>query len=193
MKRLAVCALLLLAGAAGCASVRPDNDRCADFGPGGRLCLLPPADLPTVSLTHLVRLSKPDAQEIFIGRVRANGKHLRIAATSLFGPDLFTVGYDGERIARQGGDPRLRPVYLLAVMEFIFAPAERLRPALHGLRLSASNPSGRCLENHQTKVLCVHSDGKPLRDARLEIVMPPSKITMTLTPMQPSTRNGATR
>lgn len=180
IKRCVAAAALLLSGCAG-APVQPAN--CADFGPGGRFCLLPPSAFSPTTLTHLVQVDGPNGKQSFIGRLQIRRQSIGLAATSLFGPNLFSVSYDGKRIVRRGGSDKLRPVYLLAVMEYLLLPHERLPAALDGLH-SQTVPSGaRCLLNHDTRVLCVTPAAGDPATTTLQVELPTAGVTLQLRPL----------
>lgn len=189
MKRLLGCMLLLLG--AGCAGMPPGALECADFGSGSAFCLLPPAALRPIRLTHLVQISRPDGEQSFISRLRVDDQVMRLAAASLFGPNLFSLRYDGHTLTRHGGDAKLRPIYLLAVMQFVMNSPAQLKPALHGLHEQRDANGERCLLNHGTRVVCVRQEGANLHTARLTISMPSAGIKMTLKPISNPTQEPA--
>jgi len=181
MNRWILAAVLLLLTA--CAGHRPQTAPCAELGPGGRLCLLPPSAFPPLRLTHLVTLDGPQGKQSFLGRLQVGPNAIHVGATSLFGPSLFSIGYDGTRISRQGGSEQLRPVYLLAVMEFILMRPEQRRSAVDGLEIRLTRDAGRCLLNHGVRVLCVAPAAADPRQGILRVRLPQADITMTLRPL----------
>lgn len=180
IKRAMVAAAIFLSGCAG-NPVSPSP--CAAFGPGGRFCLLPPTAFAPTTITHLVQVDGPDGKQSFIGRLQIRRQSIGLAASSLFGPNLFAIHYDGQHIVQQGGNEQLRPVYLLAIMEYVLLPAERVATAIDGLQSKRLSDGARCLLNHKVRVLCITpADADPRSDS-LRVDLPKAGVTLQLKPL----------
>lgn len=170
---------------AGCASL-PSTPGCTRLGQDGVFCALPPAALPAVSATHLVTVIHAGESQSFIGRLQIDAQHLRLAGLSLFGTELFTLDYDGRQLTSHSADSKLRPELLLAMLELTLAPAAELPPQLRNLRLSVSTEGARQVReftSHGRLVARIEISGSTLSTADINIVIPPAKLALQLTPL----------
>lgn len=185
MKSVLALILATLSLLAGCASP-PPAPGCTRLGPDGVFCALPPAALPVVSATHLVTVTHAGESQSFIGRLQIDNRQLRLAGLSLFGPELFTLDYDGRQLVSHSVDRKLRPELLLAMLELTLAPAAELPPQLRNLTLNVSTEGQRQvreLTSHGRLVARIEISGSTLSTADINIVIPPAKLALQLAPL----------
>lgn len=178
-----LCTFLLLLVLSACAAVPRQSSECVHFSADAAFCLLPPAAIQPVRVTHLVRISSDKSQQVFIGRLQVDRNEIRLAATSLFGPDLFVLRYDGHALSVRGGDKRLRPAFVLAVMEFVAASPKQLATALRGLSEHSTADGLRCLMAHGARVMCVNRTAGNLQSAKITVTVPASGLSIRMTPL----------
>ncbi len=184
MKR-ALLAAALCALAAACATL-PTAAPCVALGPGSELCLLPPAALPAQTSVHVIAFRHDDEEQSFIGQTRIDAAAVHVVTSSLLGPSLFSVDYDGRHIVTQPADGPWHADLLLARMQLALAPKEALAPALHGLTLRQTDTA----DGYRREFL---RDGKAVAEVdvkgrvpvqTIHIDIPPAKISVTLTPLE---------
>ena len=188
MNRHAVPLLVMLSLLAGCASV-PLAPGCTRLGHDGAFCPLPPAALPAVSVSHLVTVTHAGHSQTFIGRLQIDAHHLRLAGLSLFGTELFTLDYDGRRIASHSVRGNLHPELLLAILELALAPAAELPSQLHNLTFTVAPPGTRQVRELWESghlILRIETTASPLASAQIRIAIPPAKLALQLTPLAAS-------
>ncbi|MGH8398340.1 MAG: DUF3261 domain-containing protein, partial [Gammaproteobacteria bacterium] len=115
MKLKPVALILAALFVTGCASVPPPN--CVAFGRGGQFCLLPPADLPVLDGARMVTIDRDGKKQMFIGQLHIDRHVIRLAGSSLFGPSLFTVSYDGHTLHSTTAQVSQRADLLIAMLE----------------------------------------------------------------------------
>lgn len=179
--------LLSIALIAGCATMSK-LPGCVKLGPYGQICPLPPAALPAVDAGHTVAITHDGERHTFLGRLQIDSDELRLAAFSLFGTHLFTIAYDGRDIVSRPQRQALHADLIVALLEVALADPKALRPRLHGLTLKIiekENAEVRKLyERGRLAARIEKETGEPLSAARLEIEIPPAKLTLRLKPLE---------
>lgn len=185
MKSRSILLLTMLSLLAGCASA-PLVPGCLRLGRGGQFCPLPPAALPALSGTRLVKVTHQGQTQTFLGRLQLDAQHLRLAGLSLFGTELFTLDYDGNQITSHAVQGNLHPDLLLAMLELSLAPAAELPPRLTGLTLTVSSTGGRQIrelwESGHLLARIEESAAAPA-GASIRILIPPAELSLQLTPL----------
>lgn len=183
MKRIVLPSLLLgTALLAGC--VTPLLPGCTRFGRSGQVCLLPPADLPSVDAVHLVSVTREGHTDTFLGQLHIDAKALHLAGSSLFGTGLFTLGYDGNQVTVQPDESQLPADKLVVMLELALLPPERLRPRLHDLDLMVHQESGgevRDISERGHLIVHILRGPGPLAEAPLQMDLPPLKLSVKMT------------
>lgn len=176
---------MLVASLAGCATT-PLGPGCRRFGRDGQLCLLPPASLPPVEGSHLIKVVHDGQEDAFTGLLHIDAHDLRLAGFSLFGTSLFNIEYDGETVKSVPAQASLKPDMLVAMLELAIADPALLQARLHGLTLKVSSVDGmRIREVSEGARLIAHIEesGTPLAEATIRIQIPPLKVSVVMTPM----------
>jgi hypothetical protein len=176
---------VLLASLAGCATT-PPTPGCTRFGRDGQLCLLPPASLPPVEGSHLIKVMHDGREDAFVGLLHIDDHALRLAGFSLFGTSLFNIEYDGESVKSAPAQGSLKPDMLVAMLELAIADPALLQERLHGLSLNVSSAGGRELRDVSESgrlIAHIEESGTPLAGATIHIEIPPYKISVEMTPM----------
>lgn len=177
--------LLLLAGLAGCATPIPPG--CTRIGRDGAFCPLPPAQLPAVEGSRLVKVLHDGQEDDFMGLLKVDSGELRLAGFTLFGTSLFNLTYDGEKAVSVPDQGRLKPDILVAMLEFALADPALLQPRLQGLTLKLGTDQGgevRDLYEKGTLIVHVERSAGPLADAHIRIDIPPVKLSVEMAPME---------
>ena len=183
LRRLAI--LLLLSGLAACATPIPPG--CTAIGRDGAFCPLPPAELPVLEGSRLVKVLHDGQEDDFMGLLKIDPRELRLAGFSLFGTSLFNLTYDGDMAVSVPDQGRLRPDVLVAMLEFAVADPMLLQPRLQGLTLKLStDKDGEVRDLYEKGKLIVHVERSagPIADARIRIDIPPVKLSVEMTPME---------
>ncbi|HEV2331603.1 MAG TPA: DUF3261 domain-containing protein [Gammaproteobacteria bacterium] len=183
MRRLALLLLPLLF--AGCATPLL-GPGCTPFGRDGQLCLLPPAALPPLEGSHMVKVTHDGQEDAFLGLLHIDSRKLELAGFSLFGTSLFDLTYDGTTVTSVPVDSKLKPEMLVAMLELSLADPKLLQGRLHGLTLkTASDGNLEERDVYEGDELIVHlqRDLKPLDQATLSIEIPPRGIKVEVTPL----------
>lgn len=179
---LAVALLCLLAG---CATPLLGPE-CTRFGRDGQLCLLPPAALPAVEGSHMVKVVHAGREDDFIGLLRIDAQSLRLAGFSLFGTSLFNLEYDGTRITSAPAQGSLKPDMLVAMLELAIADPNALQQRLHGLTLQTGSQGGADTRDvYESGRLIAHLErsGASLSEADIRIDIPPLNVSVEMTPL----------
>jgi hypothetical protein len=182
-RNLLALASLALLSACATAPVAPN---CTRIGHDGQFCMLPPALLPAVSATHLVTVQHDGREDTFMGQLQIDSHALRLAGFSLFGTSLFTIEYEGQRIATQPAQLDMHPELLVAMLEVALADPAAVRDRLHDLtfKLSRSGETQvRELYEHGHLIARIERTGAPLADAHLSISIPLAKLSVRMTPL----------
>lgn len=177
--------LALLVSLAGCATT-PLGPGCARFGRDGQLCLLPPASLPPVEGSHLIKVVHDGQEDAFMGLLHIDAHDLRLAGFSLFGTSLFNIEYDGDTIKSAHAQGSLKPDMLVAMLELAIADPALLQDRLHGLSLKMRSAGGmqvRDVSEGDRLIAHIEEIGTPLVEATIRIQIPPYKISVEMTPM----------
>lgn len=185
MKRL--CLPLLLMTVSAC--VTPLLPDCTRFGRDGQVCLLPPSALPKLDATHIVTVTRDGKPDSFLGQLHIDDQALRLAGSSLFGTELFTLSYDGKTLQVEPENPQLHTDDLLVMLELALADPAEIKPQLHGLDLTVSDgPQGQVRDILERGRLIVHilRGPGPLSEAPLSIDIPPLKISVVMKPLSDS-------
>lgn len=181
--------LALLVGALSACVSLPGQVPCVSFGPGAGLCLLAPAELPAVDAAHVISFKHDEDEQSFIGQTHVDSHSLKLATSSLLGPSIFSVRYDGHTIETQPADGPWHADLLLASLEMALASKEALAPALHGLTLQQIDTAdGYRRDILRGQELMAHIDvsGPPAaRSVRIDF--PPAHITVSLRPLPAAT------
>ncbi len=171
--------------AAGCASVPPAG--CVAFGRGGQLCLLAPAQLPALDGVHLVTIDHDGTQQTFIGQLHIDAHIIRLAGSSLLGPGLFTVSYDGHTLHSAPANGPQRADMLIVMLELVAARQRVLQPALRGMRLTQTTAADgkRVRELFAGGRLVAHIEisAGPLRQATIRLDIPPAHLSVLMQPL----------
>ena len=177
--------LLLLVVLAGCA-VTPLEPGCTRFGRDGQMCLLPPAALPAVEGSHLVKVVHDGQTDTFMGLLKIDPETLRLAGFSLFGTSLFNIQYDGKTVSNEPAEIALKPDMLVVMLELAIADPAKLPERLHGLSLTVREDQGtEVREISESGRLIAHMEiaGSPLADATIHIQIPPINVSVEMTPV----------
>ncbi|MFI4920068.1 MAG: DUF3261 domain-containing protein [Gammaproteobacteria bacterium] len=180
-----LCLALLLAMFAGCATT-PLGPGCTRFGRDGQMCLLPPAALPKVEGSHLVKVTHAGQTDSFMGLLKIDAESLRLAGFSLFGTSLFDIEYDGKAVTSEPQQTALKPDMLVVMLELAIADPSRLSERLHGLTLKVSETDGvQVREVFESGRLIAHikETGATLADATIRIQIPPIQVAVEMTPV----------
>jgi hypothetical protein len=175
----------LLTALAGCATT-PLGPGCTRFGRDGQLCLLPPASLPAVEGSHLIKVVHAGQEDAFTGLLHIDAHDLRLAGFSLFGTSLFNIEYDGESVKSAPTQGSLKPDMLVAMLELAIADPARLQERLHGLTLKVSMAGEtqiRDISEGDKLIAHIEESGTPLAEATIRIEIPPLNISVEMTPM----------
>jgi len=181
--------LPLIALVAGCASA-PATPDCTPVGRSGHVCLLAPEALPAVRATHIVDIRRDGHEEIFLGQLQIDAHTLRLAGTSLFGINLFTIVYDGHTINSQPPHMKFHPDMLVVMLELTLADPAELENRLHNLTLKVSSSDhGQVRELYERGHLIarIERSDAPLAEARIKIEIPPDNMSIEMTPIPSST------
>jgi len=183
MRRLVLLLLPLLL--TGCATPLL-GPGCTRFGRDGQLCLLPPAALPPVEGSHMVKVTHDGREDAFLGLLHIDSRKLELAGFSLFGTSLFDLDYDGTTVTSVPADSALQPETLLAMLELSLAEPKLLQGRLHGLTLKTTTDGDREQRDlYEGDRLIAHLERNlvPLDEATLSIEIPPLGIKVEMTPL----------
>ncbi len=178
-----LCVLLATLGA--CATT-PLGPGCTRFGRDGQLCLLPPASLPPVEGSHLIKVVHDGQEDAFTGLLHIDAHDLRLAGFSLFGTSLFDIEYDGVTVKSVPTQGSLKPDMLVAMLELAIADPALLQDRLHGLTLKVSSAGDtriRDVSEGERLIAHIEENGTPLAEATIRIQIPPLKVSVEMTPM----------
>jgi len=186
MRRLRLvlaCALPALLTACATPLLGPE---CTRFGHDGQICLLPPAALPALEGSRMVKVVHGGREDAFLGVLHIDAKDLRLAGFSLFGTSLFELSFDGTRstMVPAGGD--LKPEILVAMLELALADPKPLQDRLHGLTLMVTDQAGvetRDLSESGHPIAHLERHGASLTDADIRIDIPPAGLTVEMSPI----------
>ncbi|HVA56063.1 MAG TPA: DUF3261 domain-containing protein [Gammaproteobacteria bacterium] len=181
--------LLLIALVAGCASA-PAIPDCTPVGHSGHVCLLAPETLPAVHAIHIVDIRRDGHEEIFLGQLQIDAHALRLAGTSLFGINLFTIVYDGHTIKSQPPHMKFHPDMLVVMLELTLADPAELENRLRNLTLKVSSSAhGQVRELYERGHLIVRIEKSdaPLAEARIKIEISTDNLSIEMTPITNST------
>ncbi|MGH8370082.1 MAG: DUF3261 domain-containing protein [Gammaproteobacteria bacterium] len=181
--------LSLLALLSACATT-PLAPGCLRIGHDGQFCPLPPAQLPAVSATHLVTIRHDGREDIFMGQLQIDASALRLAGSSLFGTNLFTIGYDGQHITQHPAQTPMHAVLLVTMLELTLADPTALRDRLHGLSLEVSDQhhtQTRELFERGHLIAHIEREDAPLATAHVNITIPLAKLSVQMSPIAAST------
>ena len=169
----------------GCASVPPPN--CVALDHGGQVCLLPPAQLPPLDGAHMVTLDQDGKRRMFIGLLHIDAHVIRLAGSSLFGPTLFTISYDGQALHSEPGGIARRAGLLIAMLELVTADRQDLRAALRGLTLTQTTAvdGGRMrrLFEHKRQVAQIIIGAGSLTQATIRFDIPSAHLSVLMVPL----------
>lgn len=183
MRLILPCVALMLL--AGCATT-PLGPGCTRFGRDGQLCLLPPAALPPVEGSHLIKVIHDGQEDAFTGLLHIDARDLRLAGFSLFGTSLFNIEYDGETVKSASAQGSLKPDMLVAMLELAIADPALLQERLHGLTLKVSSAGDiriRDVSEGSRLIAHIEESGATLAEATIRIQIPPLKVSVEMTPM----------
>jgi len=176
---------LILLFMAGCAGVPPVN--CVALGRGSHVCLLPPAQLPALDGAHMITVDHNGKRQMFIGQLHIDSHVIRLAGSSLFGPSLFTVSYDGDNLHSEPVDGRQRADLLIAVLEMVAASQRTLQPALQGLTLTQTTATdGKRLREFFERghlVVRIEMSAAPLTQAVIRFDIPSANLSVLMQPL----------
>ena len=175
----------LLVALTGCATT-PLGPGCTRFGRDGQLCLLPPASLPPVEGSHLIKVVHDGQEDAFTGLLHIDAHDLRLAGFSLFGTSLFNIEYDGDSVKSVPAQGSLQPDMLVAMLELAIADPALLQDRLHGLTLKVSSAGAtriRDVSEGGRLIAHIEEEGTPLAEATIRIQIPPLKLSVEMTPM----------
>ncbi|HVA54959.1 MAG TPA: DUF3261 domain-containing protein [Gammaproteobacteria bacterium] len=181
--------LPLIALVAGCASA-PAMPDCTPLGRSGHVCLLAPEALPAMRAIHIVDIRRDGHAEIFLGQLQIDAHALRLAGTSLFGTNLFTIVYDGHTINSQPPLMKFHPDMLVVMLELTLADPTELENRLHDLTLKVSSSKHgqvRELYEHGHLIARIERSDAPLAEARIKIEIPPDNMSIKMTPIPSGT------
>ncbi|MGH8379229.1 MAG: DUF3261 domain-containing protein [Gammaproteobacteria bacterium] len=177
--------MLVMAFVAGCASVPPPN--CVAFGHGGRFDLLSPADLPALDGARMVTIDHDGEKQMFIGQLHIDQQVIRLAGSSLFGPSLFMVSYDGHALHSEPAQVSQRADLLIAMLELVTADQQDLQTALRGLTLTETTTAdgGRVRElfEHGQRVAHIEISAGSLAQATIHFDIPPAHLSVLMQPL----------
>lgn len=159
---------------------------CTRFGRDGQLCLLPPAALPAVEGSHMVKVVHDGREDAFMGVLHIDARDLRLAGFSLFGTSLFETDFDGSRATSVPAAGALQPDMLVAMLELAIADPKRLQDRLHGLTLTTDSAGGvETREVYEGSLLIAHIErrGASLEGADIRIDIPPAKVSVEMSPL----------
>ena len=183
MRRFVLLLLPLLL--AGCATPLLGPD-CTRFGRNGQLCLLPPASLPPVEGSHMVKVTHDGEEDEFVGLLHIDSRKLELAGFSLFGTSLFDLSYDGDTLTSVPKDSKLKPETLVAMLELSIADPILLQERLHGLTLkTATDGMQQKRDLYEGDRLIAHLQRNlvPLDRSTLSIEIPPLGVKVEMTPL----------
>ena len=175
----------LLVALTGCATT-PLAPGCTRFGRDGQLCLLPPASLPPVEGSHLIKVVHDGQEDAFTGLLHIDAHDLRLAGFSLFGTSLFNIEYDGDSVKSVPAQGSLQPDMLVAMLELAIADPTLLQDRLHGLTLKVSSAGAtriRDVSEGGRLIAHIEEEGTPLAEATIHIQIPALKLSVEMTPM----------
>ena len=176
---------LILLFMAGCASVPPVN--CVALGRDSHVCLLPPAQLPALDGVHMITVDHNGKRQMFIGQLHIDSQVIRLAGSSLFGPSLFTVSYDGDNLRSAPADGRQRADLLIAMLEMVAAGQRTLQPALQGLTLTQTTTTdGKRLREFFQRghlVVRIEMSAAPLTQAVIRFDIPSANLSVLMQPL----------
>lgn len=178
--------LCVLLAALGACATTPLEPGCTRFGRDGQLCLLPPASLPPVEGSHLIKVVHDGQEDAFTGLLHIDAHDLRLAGFSLFGTSLFDIEYDGVTAKSVPAQGSLKPDMLVAMLELAIADPALLQDRLHGLTLKVSSAGDtriRDVSEGERLIAHIEESGTPLAESTIRILIPPYKISVEMTPM----------
>jgi hypothetical protein len=184
MRRLAA-SLSALALFAGCA-VTPVAPDCTPFGHNGQICLLAPAQLPAMSASHLISITRDGQQDTFMGLLQIDASKLQLVGSSLFGTTLFSIGYDGRTITSAPKDMSWHPDMLVVMLELALADPAVLETRLHDLVLKTGDIDHmqvRELYEHDRLLARIEQTGGAPEQARIHIDIPSINLSVQITPL----------
>lgn len=169
---------------AACASTPPPN--CVAFG-RGQFCLLPPSELAALDGAHMVTIDHDGQEQMYIGQLHIDAHVIRLAGSSLFGPSLFTVSYDGQVLhSAPAGGPQ-RADILIAMLELVVADPNSLQAAMRGLTLTQNTRADgvRVRELFQQKHLVAQIEigAGTLTDSTIRFQIPAAKLSVVMQPL----------
>ncbi|MGH8378687.1 MAG: DUF3261 domain-containing protein, partial [Gammaproteobacteria bacterium] len=169
---------------AGCASLPPPN--CVAFS-RGQFCLLPPAMLPALDGVRMVTIEHDGKKQMFIGQLHIDAQAIRLAGSSLFGPSLFTVSYDGHALKSEPAGGPQRADLLIAMLELVMADQRDLQTAMQDLTLTQTVAANgmRVRELFQRDRLVAHIEisAGPLTQASIRFNIPPAHVSVWMQPL----------
>lgn len=183
LRGLLACGLALLLAACATPLLGPE---CTRFGHDGQLCLLPPAALPAVEGSDMVKVVHDGHEDAFMGALHIDSHDLRLAGFSLFGTSLFELEFDGAAVTSVPAGGALKPELLVAMLQLALADPTQLRDRLHGLRLTVSVAAGvETREVHEGGELIAHIEkrGASLAESDIRIDIPPVKVSVEMSPL----------
>lgn len=180
-----VAVLALLVSALSACATLPGQAPCVSFGPGAGLCLLAPTELPAVDTVHVISFKQDEDEQSFIGQTHVDAQGLHLVTSSLLGPTIFSVSYDGHTIETQPADGPWHADLLLASVEMALASKEALTPALHGLTLQQTDTAdGYRRDILRGQELMAHIEVSGPQTARsIRLDFPPAHISVSLRPL----------
>ncbi len=178
-----VCGLTLMLAACATPLLGPE---CTRFGRDGQLCLLPPASLPALEGSRMVKVVHDGREDAFMGVLHIDPQDLRLAGFNLFGTSLFQLEFDGSKVTSVPAGGALKPEMLVAMLELALADPKLLQDRLHGLALSAVVADGvETREVHEGSELIAHIEkrGTDLAESDIRIDIPPVKVSVEMSPL----------
>lgn len=183
LRPLLACGLPLLLAACATPLLGPE---CVRFGRDGQLCLLPPAALPAVEGSHLVKVTHDSHEDAFMGLLHIDAQQLRLVGLTLFGTSLFELSFDGSHASSVPAQSPLHPDMLAAMLELAIADPKLLQERLHGMTLAVSGQGGvetRDLSESGRLIAHIERRGASLADADIRIDIPPAKVSVEMSPL----------
>ncbi len=176
--------LLLLLPLSGC--VTPLLPDCTRFGRDGQVCPLPPSALPKFDATHIVTVTRDGKPDSFLGQLHIDSQILRLAGSSLFGTDLFTLSYDGKTLKAEPDSPQLHADTLVVMLELALADPAEIKSRLHGLDMTVSSTATaevRDISERGRPIVHIERGAGPLAQATLDIEIPPLAVSVKMRPV----------
>ena len=148
--------------------------------------------LPKIVGAHMITIEHNGKKKMFIGLLRIDSRTIRLNGSSLLGPDLFTVTYNGHSLNSTPPNTLNHPGILIAMLELVVANPHILRGVLQGMVLRQMIPSKseqvRNLYTRRRLFMHIAIYGDQLSHASVRMDIPSAHLIVLMQPLSHSTK-----